>query len=432
MRISFVWFFGVVLLGAVAFVACDGKAPVGEQVAENTVSESDQEKADVESGSEANALDGSAESSIERQSEQVLPETTAEQSLPETTAEQSLPETSAEQSLPETSAEQSLPEPKPELGPEPRPEPQPDGVLGADYSKDGPMMVSSVPRRDITLPTSTGCGKFCKVFLEVSYPDGNSIVGPYPLVLFSNGFLLKSSYYASYAKRFASWGYVVVRWDTDGEDPTPLFGKGVIDHDALGKMIVELISWADTQSKDPASPLRGKLDASKTYAVGHSRGGKASALAAGLDPRIKLFFGIDPVNANPPLSSKRIDSFPELAKSSAPVGVVGSDNNTGGFQPCTPPQDSYSKFYDAVSRSAWEMLVVKSGHMQFLDNTTGCGFTCSACPDGSTPSARVRELTQTMMIAWGEKHFRAADITAYQGAWSQQLTQSGQGKFRNK
>ncbi len=424
------WLCGVcLLLGVVVgFVACDGKAPTGEQTTENSGVESDQEKSVVESGSE-NTPDGSVEAGVELQPETQV-EPTTESIQPESTTEQVLPEPTTESVQPESTTEQVLPEPTPEPV---LPEPQPDRVLGADYSKDGPMNVSSIPRRDITLPTSTGCGKFCKVFVEVSYPDGISIAGPYPLVIFSNGFLLKSSYYASYAKRFASWGYVVVRWDTDGEDPTPLIGKGAVDHDALGKMIVELISWADAQSKDPASALRGKLDASKTYAVGHSRGGKASAIAAGLDPRIKLYFGIDPVNSNPPLSSKRVDAFPELAKSAAPVGVVGSDNNTGGFQPCTPVNDNYTKFYDAVSRSAWEMHVVNSGHMQFLDNTTGCGFTCSACSDGSTPSTRVRDLTQTMMIVWGEKYFRSADITVYlTGAWSQQATQAGQAKFRNK
>ena len=427
--LSLARFCGVLMLClcvSFAWWGCDGQVSTGENQQEAGVEQGGQEKTSLEGIADANA-----EGTPEVTAEATQPEATQEAVQPEAQPEPPQPEAQPEPPQPEAVQEPTPPERQPEAQPEPQPE-QP--VTGVDYSKDGPMTVATLPRRDITLPTATGCkGDFCTIFVEASYPNTGSIAGPYPLVIFSNGFLLQSSRYASYAQRLASWGYVVIRWDTNGEDPTPIIGKGVIDHDALGKMIIELIKWVEGIAQSPNSPLSGKLDASNIYLVGHSRGGKASAFATPLDNRIKAFFGIDPVNSDPPLSSRRIDSLPELAKSSALVAVVGSDKNTGGFQPCTPPQHNFSKFYDAAPRAAWEMQITESGHMQFLDNTSGCGFTCSACTDGSTPRARVLELTQTMMIAWGERVFRNADISRYlNGAWQQQLTQSNQAKFRSK
>ena len=50
---------------------------------------------------------------------------------------------------------------------------------------------------------------------------------PFPLALFSSGFLVESRQYQSYADRLASWGYVVLTYDKVRAPPPAPFATSV-------------------------------------------------------------------------------------------------------------------------------------------------------------------------------------------------------------
>ena len=104
--------------------------------------------------------------------------------------------------------------------------------------------------------------------------------------------------YESYAERFATWGYVTLRWN-------PHEGAlGGVTQATRGRMAAELINWVIAESKDTTSVLYGKIDTTKgVVQAGHSLGGKTALLAAVHNPSVVGYVLMDPVGKNPSDSS---------------------------------------------------------------------------------------------------------------------------------
>lgn len=104
------------------------------------------------------------------------------------------------------------------------------------------------------------------VGVEFYYPDDIGELGALPLVLWTPGILVEPGIYDSTARNLASHGYVVavnyslVNW----------FG---LTHE-MGAQA------AAAANADPASPLHGHIDLTRTVVAGHSAGG-GSALVSG-------------------------------------------------------------------------------------------------------------------------------------------------------
>ncbi len=115
--------------------------------------------------------------------------------------------------------------------------------------------------------------------------------GPFPLVVFSQGFDLATSSYLGMMQAWAQAGYVVAAPtypDTDPNVPSALNESDIVNHPADLKFVISSMLGAAT---DQSSPLHGLIDASRIALIGHSDGGDVSlALAADSccqDPQIR-------------------------------------------------------------------------------------------------------------------------------------------------
>ncbi|KAK9808325.1 hypothetical protein WJX73_001885 [Symbiochloris irregularis] len=274
--------------------------------------------------------------------------------------------------------------------------PQPTSAE-ADYTKDGPYQVHRLPRLEHTcakcFPACTGSK--CLLRLDIFYPKRRAPTDkgqPFPLAVFTGGFLVAASSYVSYAQRLASWGWVTVLYD---KAETALDN---LDDILSVNMISEIIDWAKSD------PLLGRItNTDCAFLCGHSRGGKLSVLAAARDERVKAVCLLDPVDNTVwaplgpgyPSAVKALQSFGE-GRQPVPLAVVGS--GLGGD--CVPSNANFRYFYNACTGPSLQVALRDVGHFQFLDKQDM--MQRSVCAVGSASDAVVQHVSQAVVVAWGE------------------------------
>ncbi len=249
--------------------------------------------------------------------------------------------------------------------------------------------------------------------------------GPFPVVIIAHGFQLPASQYDSYAQRLASFGYVAVTPDY----PTSFFGLSHVDvaEDLLGSL-----DWALAEPS-----LAGKVDEDLVGMAGHSLGGKASLLAATLDPRVKAVIALDPVDSSMSCSPQDCPDVSNLMPTLAiPTGFLGETlDSAGGFQPCAPAADNFQTFYAGATSPSFSVTVLGANHMSFLDDVASCGFTCSFCNAATLDNATVNAMARAYVTAFFERHLRgdAGYDTYLTGAIAnQRYVSSGQATIASK
>lgn len=210
------------------------------------------------------------------------------------------------------------------------------------------------------------------------------------VVLFLPGFQLGSERYADLCEHVASHGFVVIRADP----PASLLG---VSHTDMRDDAIAVLDWA---SRFGALPIG---------IMGHSLGGKVATMVAAQDSRVVALLGIDPVNGGNPFSGYSPtlpDIVPDLTEVlTIAVGYMGETTNgsAGGFgMACAPTDQNFQTFYEGSTSaaSAIEWDFTGADHMDFVSDTAGCGFTCSACPDGPADDALVRSGMNTIATAF--------------------------------
>ena len=300
----------------------------------------------------------------------------------------------------------------------------------ADYTARGPYGVKRLPKLEHTcvscFPRCVGDACLLSIDAYVPTPppvlpdamfplvgavsgdgdvpgDAPRARGPYPLAVFTAGFLVDAEQYASYARRLCSWGYVVLQYNKREN-----VAGNALDDVVSAAMIRDLIGWAQSdvllgQLVDTA----GEDANAGVYLVGHSRGGKISALEALEDPRVRAACLLDPVDNTvyAPLGAgfpSALAAMRERGDGGPPLVVVGGER--GGD--CAPGGANYLDFARAASGDSWGVEIAGAGHFQFLDNAT---FVQRAvCEEGRASESEVRGVSQALMVAHAETVFRGA------------------------
>jgi len=238
-----------------------------------------------------------------------------------------------------------------------------------NYGSDG-----NVPFSTTNVPVKNGSHSFSIDLYAPTTP------GLHPFVSLSPGLMQAAIAYAPFAKRLASHGIAVAVRD----DPGVLTVTTDVEAD-----IAYIVTTAA-----PAA-LGASFDATRVGLAGHSRGGKASLLAAEteLAGKTKAWFGLDPVDADTLASGK--NAIDGVGKLTIPTAYFGAQVSSS----CSPASSNYDVLFKAGASPKVEITGIGVGHTQ-LEDQNHCGE-CSICtPAGTADPAVALEAATRYMAAF--------------------------------
>ena len=307
---------------------------------------------------------------------------------------------------------------------------------GQNYSVPGPYAssVTTSEAFDFSVNDTVNCvddgtlGKenLCNVSLTVSYPTEFPTKHLLGLAVISPGFELPHTEYSLWAKRLASYGYMVVCWAPSGEGP-----MHHVTHDIRADMAFAVTEW--TIGWSTKSKL--EVDATRIFHVGHSLGGKTAVKTAEADKRVVGVLGIDPVDCGkvtgpisiPKYSPGYMPSATSIANSSAKFSWIGSEYGSSrelGMIPCAPAICNYQTFYGNTTDSTYLVEMLGEGHMDFLDTPK-----TAMCKSGKKAQQEIAHAAVlSMVIAWAEHTVRRVDVSVWMKGWLAALESNGSAK----
>jgi len=222
---------------------------------------------------------------------------------------------------------------------------------------------------------------------------------PAPLVIFTHGFSQEPAGYLGTGEYIASWGMVVVMPKIPGSAFSP------VPHRVMAEYLRGVMDWAAGEGNAVEAPLAGKVDAQSVGLSGHSMDGKLSFLLAASDERVDAVFGVDPVDAGPPIDDYDPADWPSVTPElmpeiQIPIVALGQtvDGELSDQLSCAPYGNRFSDYYDAAVGPAVMIEMVGADHVSFLDT---CDEFCSLfCRPGTDDPAVTLALTRKYLAAF--------------------------------
>ena len=318
--------------------------------------------------------------------------------------------------------------------------------METDYFKDGPYTVRALPKIEhVSASTFPMCiGSTCKLSIKALVPvrrpvnpddlfpspaptatqkgemgtttvtknSNSNRKAPFPLAVFSSGFLVDAESYDFIAKRLCSFGYVVLRYDkSESLNET-------LDDVVSASLLDDLISWASYSS----GILSSIVDPEKVMLIGHSRGGKISVLESLYDKRVKCLALIDPVDntqyaplgpgfpsAVEGMKDPATSVFKEGLNDEPPAATLVIGGLRGGE--CAPIGSNYANFFEAATiakqnrggAEPWG-FTLDAGHFDFLDEKTF--IQSSVCDLGKLDDKITKQITAAAVATHADWTFR--------------------------
>ena len=283
--------------------------------------------------------------------------------------------------------------------------PQDAGMMmggGGKYSTDGPGTYT------VTTVMLSNAGRS---WSEAIYAPMSA--GKHPVVSVNCGTQQVNAAYAAYGKRLASYGILTLIQDDEGAlVPTP--------------NIVDDLVYVMTQYV-PAN-LAAQADMTKVGLSGHSRGGKATLLAAenALKGKVVAWFGLDPVDVD---FLGTPGALPGIGSIGIPLGFAGATVSSN----CSPANANYEVYYGSASPPAAAITIEGAGHFEFLDESKGIAV--SYCtPGGTADPAKVLATAVHYMTAFFARELLGDSSVgpAFDGAGAQADIAAGVIKVESK
>ncbi len=193
--------------------------------------------------------------------------------------------------------------------------------------------------------------------------EPRDIEGDVPVVHFLHGFQLEHTYFDDMLSHLASHGFIVVSSQSDHS----MLGGGTSDEEA--DAVLAFIDWLKTDL--PARVSDKTPDFDRFGVSGHSRGGKVTTHVLNERSDLALaFFGVDPVDAEPPMGEDppSLDQPLLFEGASLFLGTELGPQSQGLFgEPCAPEGTNSVQFFESYPSPSWHVIAEGVGHMDMID-----------------------------------------------------------------